>query len=94
MATSTSTSIAGIPLESCIYNASGPRSGTIEALEKIAGSRSGAVLSKSATLLQQNGNPTPRYVNKIDLGGEYALGSFNSEGLPNQGIDYCKHLYF
>lgn len=63
----------------------------MEALLKIAASRSGCVLSKSATLLKQDGNPMPRFVNKIAL-GKYCEGSINAEGLPNQGIGYCKPL--
>lgn len=85
------TVIGGIELSCCIYNASGPRTGTKEALAKIAQSRSGAVVSKSATLEKQNGNPLPRFVNKIRLEG-YCDGSLNSEGLPNCGIDYCTYL--
>lgn len=76
-----STHLAGIRLSTCIYNASGPRSGSAEALHKIAQSKAGAVLSKSATLLAQNGNPLPRTWQHKDA-------SLNSEGLPNKGIDY------
>jgi dihydroorotate dehydrogenase (fumarate) len=72
-----------IRLPFCLYNASGPRSGTVEALQKVASSKSGAVLTKSATLLSQNGNPLPRTHHTSD-----GLASFNSEGLPNNGIDY------
>lgn len=82
------TVVAGIPLDSCIYNASGPRTATIEALAKIGESQSGAILSKSATLVKQDGNPLPRFVNKIDMGKILCEGSMNSEGLPNAGIDY------
>jgi len=82
------TNIAGIDLDCCIYNASGPRTGSIESLMKIGSSRSGAILSKSATKLGQEGNPTPRFINKIDLGGQLCQGSINSEGLPNKGIHY------
>jgi dihydroorotate dehydrogenase (fumarate) len=81
------TSVGGIELESCIYNASGPRTGSIEALQKIGERNTGAILSKSATLVKQDGNPLPRFVNKIDLGSS-KQGSINSEGLPNAGIDY------
>lgn len=77
------TTVAGMPLATCLYNASGPRSGTAAALQKIAKSQAGAVLSKSATLLSQNGNPQPRTWHSPD-----GLASFNSEGLPNNGIDY------
>jgi dihydroorotate dehydrogenase (fumarate) len=85
------TEISGIPLSCCIYNASGPRTGSMEALVKVGKSRAGAILSKSATLVKQDGNPTPRFINKIDLGETLCQGSVNSEGLPNLGIDYCKY---
>jgi dihydroorotate dehydrogenase (fumarate) len=84
------TNVAGIALKSCVYNASGPRTGSIEALEKIGTSASGAILSKSATLVKQDGNQLPRFINKIYLGDQIGQGSMNSEGLPNAGIDYCK----
>ena len=78
-----STSVAGISLSTCLYNASGPRSGTSAALHKVAASQSGAVLTKSATLLAQKGNPQPRTWHSED-----GLASLNSEGLPNNGIAY------
>ena len=78
--------IAGVSIECCIYNASGPRTGSVEALGKIADSQAGAVLCKSATLNKQDGNPLPRFVNKVQL-GDRCQGSLNSEGLPNAGID-------
>ena len=77
------TTIAGIDIDTCIYNASGPRSGTREALEKIAESRSGVVLSKSCTLNEQKGNPLPRSINSINVGNSYCHGSLNSEGTFN-----------
>jgi dihydroorotate dehydrogenase (fumarate) len=83
------TKVGGIKLNCCVYNASGPRTGSVEALLKIGQSKSGAILSKSSTLIAQDGNKLPRFINKVDLGGEYAQGSINSEGLPNFGIDYC-----
>ena len=82
------TSVGGITLASCVYNASGPKTNSIEALIKIGNTSAGAILSKSATLNAQDGNELPRFINKIDLGGNYCNGSMNSEGLPNQGIDY------
>jgi dihydroorotate dehydrogenase (fumarate) len=84
--TSIRTTVGGIVLESCIYNASGPRTGSHQALANIGKSDSGAVLAKSATVLAQDGNPTPRY-KEIDVGGGQMM-SINSEGLPNKGIDY------
>lgn len=78
-----STTVAGIRLTTCLYNASGPRSGTAAALQKVAKSASGAVLTKSATLESQTGNPQPRTWHSADN-----MASLNSEGLPNSGIDY------
>ena len=83
MAPSLATSIGDIPLPSCIYNASGPRSGTAAALSKVCESRAGGVLAKSATVAKQTGNPQPRTFHAPN-----GLASFNSEGLPNNGIDY------
>lgn len=78
-----STSIGGIPLTSCIYNASGPRTGSSAAMAKIALSKSGGVLAKSATVASQTGNDLPRTWHE-----ENGKASLNSEGLPNNGIDY------
>ena len=69
-----------------MYNASGPRTGSHAALHKIGASASGAVLSKSATVLAQDGNPLPRY-KELEMGAGRAPLSINSEGLPNKGID-------
>ena len=81
------TAVAGIELGSCVFNASGPRTSSIEMLEKIARSGSALVLSKSATLLEQAGNPMPRFIKEVNL-GPGCHGSMNSEGLPNKGINY------
>jgi dihydroorotate dehydrogenase (fumarate) len=79
------TSLGGgkVQLSSAVYNASGPRSGTAAALHKVAVSQAGAVLTKSATLEAQTGNPQPRTWHSPD-----GLASLNSEGLPNNGIEY------
>lgn len=84
---SLSTSVAGIKLSSCLYNGSGPKSGHVSDLTNVGRSRAGAVLSKSATLESQSGNALPR-LRKVKLGDRGCQGSINSEGLPNQGIDY------
>lgn len=78
---SLATTVAGIPLETCIYNASGPRTGSSAALSKIAASSAGAILAKSATIEKQTGNPQPRT-------WQSPSASLNSEGLPNAGIEY------
>eukprot|EP00986_Skeletonema_menzelii_P007750 scaffold3066_cov131-Skeletonema_menzelii.AAC.15 len=55
-----SVTLAGVPLTSCVYNASGPRTGSSAAMCKIAKSASGGVLAKSATVASQKGNDLPR----------------------------------
>ena len=87
MAPSLATTVGGCALECCIYNASGPKSGHVSDLVNVGKSRAGAVLSKSATLVKQSGNPLPR-LKKVPLGSELCEGSINSEGLPNAGCDY------
>ena len=83
MPPSLATTVGGVALTSCVYNASGPRSGTAAALQKVCQSRAGGVLAKSATVVKQTGNPQPRTFHATN-----GLASFNSEGLPNNGIDY------
>ena len=89
---SLSTTLASIPLKSCVYNASGPRTGSGAALSKIRQSSAGAVLAKSATVESQKGNDLPRTwhheANPDDKDGFESHASLNSEGLPNAGIDY------
>jgi len=85
MNVSLSTTVASIELENCIYNASGPRTGSSAAMSKIAKSASGAVLAKSATLNSQTGNPLPRTWHSPEAS---VKASLNSEGLPNSGIEY------
>jgi dihydroorotate dehydrogenase len=62
-----SVTLAGVPLTSCIYNASGPRTGSSAAMSKIAQSASGGVLAKSATVASQKGNDLPRYVQVCNM---------------------------
>ena len=73
-----STKIAGVKLESCVFNAAGVRDETLLDLENLAKSKSCAILMKSCTLAPRKGNQAPRYANL-----EY--GSINSMGLPNLG---------
>lgn len=81
------TTLASLPLETCIYNASGPRTGTGQALSKVGQSAAGAILAKSATLESQKGNPLPRTWHQ-NANNDDSHASMNSEGLPNSGIDY------
>ena len=73
-----STQIAGVKLETCVFNASGPNDVTLDELEIIAKSESSAITMKSCTLEPRKGNPEPRYHNLPE-------GSINSMGLPNLG---------
>jgi dihydroorotate dehydrogenase (fumarate) len=67
--------------ENPFMNASGVHCMTTEDLEELVKSEAGSFVTKSATLAPREGNPEPRYV-------DLALGSINSMGLPNKGLDY------
>lgn len=54
---------------------------TIEELEEVKDSAAGTFVTKTATLKARAGNPEPRYQ-------DVPLGSINSMGLPNHGLDY------
>ncbi len=82
---SVATQFAGLQLQSCIYNASGPWCTTKKELMDIGQSAAGAIITKSCTLLAREGNPTPRYF-------ENNLGSINSMGLPNKGYQYYQSI--
>ncbi|CAJ1182610.1 dihydroorotate oxidase [Fructilactobacillus sanfranciscensis] len=62
-------------------NAAGVYDETAAQMNEILDSQAGGVTTKSATLVSRPGNPLPRYFNT-------ELGSINSMGLPNQGLDY------
>ena len=85
MNTDISTKIAGVALETCVFNTSGPADVTLEELEIIGKSKSSAITMKSCTLEPREGNPEPRYA-------DLEFGSINSMGLPNLG--YKAYLKF
>lgn len=64
-----------------LMNASGVNCFDKTELDAMAASSAGTFVTKSATLAPRPGNPEPRYV-------DLTLGSINSMGLPNLGIDY------
>ena len=68
-------------LDTCIYNASGPRCTSLKELIQLDKCHSSLGLSKSSTVLPREGNVRPRYY-------QNELGSINSMGLPNQGFQY------
>ena len=78
---STKTQIAGFEFDNCLMNAAGVACMTIEELEGVKNSAAGTFVTKTATLDFRQGNPEPRYQN-------VPLGSINSMGLPNNGLDY------
>ena len=75
------TQIAGFSFDNCLMNAAGVPCMTLEELEEVRQSAAGSFVTKTATLEARAGNPEPRY-------RDVPLGSINSMGLPNQGIDY------
>ncbi|WP_049227299.1 dihydroorotate oxidase [Neisseria sicca] len=75
------TQIAGFSFDNCLMNAAGVACMTVEELEEVRQSAAGSFVTKTATLEARTGNPEPRY-------RDVPLGSINSMGLPNQGIDY------
>ncbi|MEW4355133.1 dihydroorotate oxidase [Streptococcus pneumoniae] len=78
---STKTRIADFIFENCLMNAAGVACMTIAELEEVKNSQAGTFVTKTATLEARAGNPEPRYQ-------DVPLGSINSMGLPNQGLDY------
>ena len=75
------TQIAGFSFDNCLMNAAGVACMTVEELEAVRQSPAGTFVTKTATLASRQGNPEPRY-------RDVPLGSINSMGLPNQGMDY------
>ena len=75
------TQIAGFSFDNCLMNAAGVACMTVKELEEVRQSAAGSLVTKTATLEARAGNPEPRY-------RDVPLGSINSMGLPNQGIDY------
>lgn len=95
--TDISTEIQGIhgTLSSCIMNASGALCTSTDELSDLFLSHSGAVISKSCTLLPREGNPFPRYYATMYAGGKEVgfpniqmLETINSTGLANYGYQY------
>lgn len=81
------TSIADIKLSSPIWNASGVSCTTVRELQAVATSPyTGAVVTKSCTLMPRVGNPKPRYA-PFGFSGSGG-SSINSMGLPNHGLQY------
>ena len=78
---STHTHLGAFSYDNCLMNAAGVYCMTREELAQVDASVAGAFVTKTATLNAREGNPLPRYY-------DTPLGSINSMGLPNQGLDY------
>ncbi|WP_390406938.1 dihydroorotate oxidase [Lacticaseibacillus jixiensis] len=79
--TSLATAMGAYTFDNVLMNASGVHCMTREELDELAQSDAGTLVTKSGTLEARLGNPEPRY-------HALTLGSINSMGLPNNGIDY------
>lgn len=75
------TRLGNFSFDTCLMNASGVHCYDKEELDGLRASKASTFVTKSATLNPREGNPTPRYK-------AVPLGSINSMGLPNLGIDY------
>ena len=73
--------IGNYTFENPLMNASGCWCESEEKLNELHLSDCGSFVTKSATAKYREGNPSPRYV-------EVPLGTINSMGLPNEGLDY------
>ena len=81
------TTIAGCQLESAIWNAAGALCTSLEELQSLGQSESGAILSKSCTLEPREGNSQPRYYHLKD-----PFTTINSTGLANLGYQFYGSL--
>ncbi len=75
------TTIAGRHFDRCLMNAAGVRCQSSRDLDALVQSHAGAYVTKSATPAPRPGNPSPRMATMPH-------GSFNSMGLPNNGLAY------
>ncbi len=79
--TSLASSIQNFHFDNVLMNASGVHCMTTQELDELYASPAGSFVTKSGTPNARVGNPEPRY-------HQLELGSINSMGLPNNGIDY------
>ncbi|MBM7617158.1 dihydroorotate dehydrogenase (fumarate) [Weissella uvarum] len=80
--TSMTASIANFTFNDILLNAAGVYCQTDEELDQILkADGAGSLVTKSATPIERAGNPGVRYA-------DMPLGSINSMGLPNLGLDY------
>lgn len=75
------TKIGNFSFENCLMNAAGIHCERADQLDELLASSAATFVTKTATLEQRDGNEAPRYAWN-------SLGSINSMGLPNMGLDY------
>ncbi|MFD1441963.1 dihydroorotate oxidase [Lacticaseibacillus hegangensis] len=78
---SLTTTLGDYAFQNVFMNASGVHCQTEAELDQLAASPAGTLVTKTGTLEARAGNPEPRFA-------QLALGTINSMGLPNLGIDY------
>ncbi|WP_203624055.1 MULTISPECIES: dihydroorotate oxidase [unclassified Lacticaseibacillus] len=78
---SLTTTLGDYTFQNVFMNASGVHCQTEAELDQLAASPAGTLVTKTGTLEARKGNPEPRFA-------QLALGTINSMGLPNLGIDY------
>ncbi len=90
------TTIAGIKLESCIYNASGPKATDFDSLTIIAHSHAGAIVTKTATTTAKtNGHTTPQSKTAreiIDMGRAYSETLVARRSSTENDVDHCEYV--
>ena len=80
------TTLAGIPINICLMNASGCWCTKSKELNELIAAETGCVVSKSGTVNPRQGNPKPRSYFAEE-------GSINSMGVPNLGYDYYTNYF-
>jgi dihydroorotate dehydrogenase (fumarate) len=79
-----SAKISDVEFAGYIYNAAGVHNDHIDLLKAIADSQSAAITTKSISVKPWQGNPEPRYLQRLPSTSGSTL---NAMGIPNPGID-------
>lgn len=77
----TNTKIGQFSFDNCLMNASGIHCANAKELDELLQSEAASFVTKTSTLEARQGNPKPQY-------DWDSMGSINSMGLPNLGVDY------
>lgn len=77
----TNTKIGQFNFNNCLMNASGIYCANAKELDELLASEAATFVTKTSTLEAREGNPRPQYAWD-------SIGTINSMGLPNLGVDY------